>query len=474
MTEKETPVAVPPARERSNPLSIFAALAGLAAFLFAALAVVVVVVKDDDAPAGAVGGGEASGQMVHVPVALREFSIDMPDEIPVGAMLEITNNGSVEHDVQIVGTGLQAPLIPAGQTYMLDLSSLPAGEYEIFCTVPGHDSAGMRRTFTISEDATVDETVAVSHGSHGRAMSAALAAQLDEMMMDSMRAFPAETEGVGNQKLEPVRVEADGTKVFELVAEIIEWEVEPGKWVDAWAYNGQVPAPWIDLEVGDNVRFILTNNTPLGTDIHWHGITVPNSQDGVAPYTQELIKSGETYTYEFQVVEPMVGMYHAHAHSQVSVPNGMFGAFTVGDVALPLGRTINDKTIPEDLELALEMPMVLNDAGVIGYSLNGKSFPATEPIVLEQGDWMMLHYLNEGLQIHPMHLHGFRQLVVAKDGMPLESPYWVDTLNVAPGERYSVLVHATDPGVWVFHCHILTHVERDEGMFGMVTALIVN
>src|SRR5690606_21727738 len=194
-------------------------------------------------------------------------------------------------------------------------------------------------------------------------------------------------------------------------------------------------------------------------DNHWHGITVPNSQDGVAPYTQELIKSGETYTYEFQVVEPMVGMYHAHAHSQVSVPNGMFGAFTVGDVALPLGRTINDKTIPEDLELALEMPMVLNDAGVIGYSLNGKSFPATEPIVLEQGDWMMLHYLNEGLQIHPMHLHGFRQLVVAKDGMPLESPYWVDTLNVAPGERYSVLVHATDPGVWVFHCHILTHVE---------------
>ena len=184
-------MAVPGSNERSNPLSIFAALAGLAAFLFAALAIIVVSVKDDGGSSTSVAsGGEASGaQMVHVPVALSEFSISMPDEIPVGAMFEITNSGSIEHDVQILGTDLKTPLIPAGQTEMLDLSSLPAGEYEVICTVPGHDSAGMRRTFTISEDATVDETVAVSHGSHGRAMSAALAAQLDEMMMDSMFSF---------------------------------------------------------------------------------------------------------------------------------------------------------------------------------------------------------------------------------------------------------------------------------------------
>jgi FtsP/CotA-like multicopper oxidase with cupredoxin domain len=121
----------------------------------------------------------------------------------------------------------------------------------------------------------------------------------------------------------------------------------------------------------------------------------------------------------------------------------------------------------------MEMPMVLNDAGVIGYSLNGKSFPATEPLVLQQDDWVLVHYYNEGLQIHPMHLHGFPQLVVAKDGFPLDEPYWVDTLNVAPGERYSVLVHATEPGAWVWHCHILNHVEAKDGMFGMVTAIIV-
>ena len=75
-----------------------------------------------------------------------------------------------------------------------------------------------------------------------------------------------------------------------------------------------------------------------------------------------------------------------------------------------------------------------------------------------------------------MHLHGMPQLVIAKDGFPLPQPYTVDTLAIAPGERYTVLVRpdaTTQKGVWAFHCHILNHAESDNGMFGMVTTLIV-
>jgi len=43
--------------------------------------------------------------------------------------------------------------------------------------------------------------------------------------------------------------------------------------------------------------------------------------------------------------------------------------------------------------------------------------------------------------------------------------YWADTVNIGPGERYSVLLELSDPGVWVWHCHILTDVERDVRMF---------
>jgi FtsP/CotA-like multicopper oxidase with cupredoxin domain len=72
-----------------------------------------------------------------------------------------------------------------------------------------------------------------------------------------------------------------------------------------------------------------------------------------------------------------------------------------------------------------------------------------------------------------MHLHGFYQRVVAKDGFNLPIPYLADTLCVAPGERYDVIVDCDEPGAWAFHCHLLTHAESDHGMFGMVTALVV-
>jgi FtsP/CotA-like multicopper oxidase with cupredoxin domain len=140
---------------------------------------------------------------------------------------------------------------------------------------------------------------------------------------------------------------------------------------------------------------------------------------------------------------------------------------------VPAGRTISGTTIPADIAIAERITMVLNDAGVIGFSLNGKSFPATEPYTANVGDWIEVSYFNEGLQIHPMHQHQFPQLVTAKDGIPLDQPYWVDTLSVAPGERYTVLMNPNQAGTWVWHCHILNHVERETGMFGMVTALVV-
>jgi manganese oxidase len=111
--------------------------------------------------------------------------------------------------------------------------------------------------------------------------------------------------------------------------------------------------------------------------------------------------------------------------------------------------------------------------GVIGFSLNGKSFPATEPYVVNTGDWLMVHYYNEGLQSHPMHQHQFPQLIIAKDGFPARTALLGGHHQHRSRRAVHGDPHAEDPGVWVWHCHILNHVEREEGMFGMVTALIV-
>jgi FtsP/CotA-like multicopper oxidase with cupredoxin domain len=261
--------------------------------------------------------------------------------------------------------------------------------------------------------------------------------------------------------LEPT-VLADGTKQFELTAAVTDWEVEPGKTVQAWTYNGTVPGPTMKVQPGDHVQIVLHNDLPQSTAIHFHGIETPNAMDGVPYVTQDPVKPGDDFTYDFVAVGPAVGMYHSHHHAEHQVPDGLLGAFLVGDQPLPAGVTVSQ-----------EVPMVLNDAGVIGFSLNGKSFPATAPTIAKQGEWVEIHYMNEGLQVHPMHLHGLPQLVIAKDGFAVPQPYQADTVLVAPGERYTVLVQATSPGVWAWHCHILNHAERDDGMFGMVTTFIV-
>jgi FtsP/CotA-like multicopper oxidase with cupredoxin domain len=449
-----------------SPARAFDRLVIVLAVLGAAVALLAAVVAFQGQPAAAEEPSAAEPQSVHF--ALSEFAIEGPTEIAAGpTTFEVTNHGSVGHNLSLE-EGPATPDLAAGETTTLDVGELGPGTYTIFCSIAGHRDAGMEATLTVGGDGATATTVA-DQSEHGDDTDWA---RLDQMMMESILAFPAETEGVGNQTLEPT-VLADGTKEFHLTAAITDWEVEQGRVVEAWTYNGMVPAPQIEVEVGDQVRVVVENQLPMGTDVHWHGVKVPNSMDGVAPITQPLIEPGDSFVYEFTVQEPMVAMYHAHSHGQMQVPNGLFGTFMVGEVPMPLGQTISGVEIPADLELSQEIPMVLNDAGVIGLSLNGKSFPATQPYTGQVGDWIAVHYFNEGLQMHPMHQHQFRQLVYAKDGVALEHPYWIDTLPVAPGERYSVLMQLTDPGTWVWHCHILTHVERDEGMFGMVTAFVV-
>jgi FtsP/CotA-like multicopper oxidase with cupredoxin domain len=342
-------------------------------------------------------------------VTLKEFSFD-PKMVMVdaGGVLKVTNKGAAPHSLAVDGTDLVTPELQPNQTAGLKVDSLQPGNYTLSCTIAGHKAAGM----------TGDLHVMAGGAAAHAGTSAMSADQMDATMAARTKAVPAKTEGLGG--------------------------------------------PTLKAEVGEKVKIVIKNELPESTAIHFHGLLTPNSMDGVPDITQEPIKPGATFTYEFVAKGPAVGMYHSHQNAVVQVPNGLAGAFLVGQVPAPQGVSISQ-----------EIPMMLNDAGTIGLSLNGKSFPATAPIVAKNGDYLLVHYMNEGVMAHPMHLHGLIQRVIAKDGIPLEFPYDADTINVAPGERYSVLVRASEAGVWAWHCHILPHAEREDGMFGMVTAMIV-
>jgi FtsP/CotA-like multicopper oxidase with cupredoxin domain len=267
------------------------------------------------------------------------------------------------------------------------------------------------------------------------------------------------TQGKGNLPLQPDFV--DGVKVFNLTVDEVDWEVEPGKVVAARGYNGAVPGPILRATEGDPVRIVVKNNLTESTTIHWHGLFVPNHMDGVPFINQDPIKSGETFTYEFTLKNSGTHMYHSHHNSMDQVNRGLLGAFIV-DPKDPSTYPAYDR----------EYIMVLNDL-TLGFTINGKSFPATDAIVANKGERVLIRYMNEGVMNHPMHLHGMPQTIIAKDGWPLPAPPKCDTVDVAPGNRYDVLVDATEEGIWAFHCHILSHAEGPQGMFGLVTAMIV-
>jgi FtsP/CotA-like multicopper oxidase with cupredoxin domain len=282
---------------------------------------------------------------------------------------------------------------------------------------------------------------------------------MDAMHERGVKAFPAKTEGKGNQLLQP-RLEGR-VKVFEITAREIDWEVEPGKRVKAWAYNGQIPGPQIRVKEGDRVRLVIKNELPESTAVHFHGVEVPNDQDGVPFVTQPPVKPGQSYTYEFTAPNPGSHMYHSHHNAAKQVGMGLLGAFII------------EPKRPRAVEkVDVDYVMILND-GFHGYTINGKGFPATEPVVAKQGQKVRIRFMNEGMMIHPMHLHGMHMTVIDKDGWPQPAPWRCDTLNVAPGERWDVIVNCNNPGTWAFHCHILPHAESEHGMFGMVTALVV-
>jgi manganese oxidase len=296
-------------------------------------------------------------------------------------------------------------------------------------------------------------------GTMGPNDTASAVAAMDTAHEKGVKAFPAKTAGKGNQLFAP---RMDGNvKVFDITAKKIRWEVETGRMIEAWAYNDQIPGPQIRVREGDRVRINLKNELPESTSIHFHGLEVPNDQDGVPFITQPPVKPGETYKYEFTVPNSGSHMYHSHHNAAKQVGLGLLGAFVVE----PRSKGQYDS-------LPVDYVMILND-GAHGYTLNGKSFPATEPIVAKLGQRIRIRYMNEGMMIHPMHLHGIHQTVIAKDGWDLPQPFKCDTLNIAPGERWDVIVNCNNPGTWAFHCHILPHAESPHGMFGMVTALVV-
>ena len=384
---------------------------------------------------------------------------------------------------------------------------------------------------------------------------------------------------------------------FTLTARKATIKLASGRAIDGLTFDGQSPGPELRVRQGELVEVTLKNeDVEQGVSIHWHGVDVPNAEDGVAGVTQDAVMPGGSYTYRFRAKQLGTFWYHTHQASSKEVRRGLLGAFVIEPAAdRPAGavdlvavahdfdgtptlngndglakqqvaagtpvrlRLINTDNTPQrftlegtlfrvvaidgtDLnepqpientilnvpgggryDVAFTMPPSAVELGIPDYAaalalspdgqgdlppptggtefdpaaygrptetpfdassrfdrqfvfdigrkpgfldgrpgmhwtINGGIYPDVPVFVVEQGDLVKVTITNDTKSVHPMHLHGHHALVLSRNGEAVSgSPWWTDTLDVEPNDRYELAFRADNPGIWMDHCHNLKH-----------------
>lgn len=320
----------------------------------------------------------------------------------------------------------------------------------------------------------VQEIAPVNHGAH----------DAHDMTPISTQGLPvAAADRRGNT---PLAGEVkNGVREFNLTTSPIAWPITDDVTVAAYAYNGQVPGPMLRVTAGEKIRVILTNNLSGPTTIHWHGVDVPIEMDGVPGISQEPVKPGESFTYEFTVPNtPGTFFYHTHVMPDRQQALGLYGAFIIE----PRTRMANAWDSEHTLMLGEwtvkaggNVPAMPMEGMFPNYfTINGKAWDSTERFTAKVGERVLFRLIGSGSFSHPIHMHGAPFKVIAVDGHPLpEAQQMVrDTLTVNPGERYDILWTPTRPGTWLIHCHINHHTMNNgtevNGMGGMTIPVEVS
>lgn len=271
-----------------------------------------------------------------------------------------------------------------------------------------------------------------------------------------------------------------------------------GKERTALAINGSIPAPTLRWKEGEEVTIKVTNKLDEDTSIHWHGIILPNDQDGVPGMTFAGIKPGETFTYQFKVQQSGTYWYHSHSGMQEAI--GMYGPIiiepakpeyyeydreytvmlsdwhdddphrimgnlkkypgyynynkrTVGDFFRDLGKAEDKGAVIQDRLDWAQMRMDPTDlADVTGFTflINGKTPDQNWTGTFRPGEKVRLRLINgSAMSYYDFRIPGLKMTVVQADGQDVE-PVVVDEIRIAVAETYDVIVEPDNRAYTLF------------------------
>lgn len=217
---------------------------------------------------------------------------------------------------------------------------------------------------------------------------------------------------------------------FTLTAQKKQVILSSGKKTEAWTFNGLLPGPELRMKQGDLVEVILVNlDIEDGVTLHWHGLDVPNGEDGVAGLTQDAVMPGETYTYRFLAKQVGTFWYHSHQSSSEQVKKGLFGVLIVEP--------------KEDAAIAGMKEFVIARHSWETSEGSATAFGAqdsTQRIMAMPGTPVKLRLLNAEDWPKSFYLTGVRYQVTAIDGVELNAPTDLENrpMLIAAGGRYEV------------------------------------
>lgn len=279
-----------------------------------------------------------------------------------------------------------------------------------------------------------------------------------------------------------------------LRAALVEYDIDidyqtvnmTGRPVQAMTIGGSIPAQVIEAAEGDTLRVTFHNKMDVDTSVHWHGILLPNNQDGVPYLTTPPIPAHGSFTYEYPVIQS--GTYWYHSHTGLQEQRGLYGAL----IFRPRERkydyrsekiiVFSDWTDEEPQEVLRHLksdgdyyafkkgsvqswdqvlrrgwpairsrvksswermgPMDLSDVGYDEFLVNGA--PETEFGPIEVGDKVLLRLINASASTYfDVQFAGGRMEVVAADGVDV-TPVQTDVLRMAVAETYDVIVTLPD------------------------------
>jgi hypothetical protein len=251
----------------------------------------------------------------------------------------------------------------------------------------------------------------------------------------------------------------NGTKVFHLIAEPVKQSILPNKTLDLWGFNGSAPGPTIQVNQGDHVRVVFDNHLPEPTSIHWHGFEDQNRYDGQPGISQQPVRPGGRFLYEFDIHQSGTYFYHSHMAMQQMI--GMLGGFIM-HAAQPYQPAVDHDFLIHLQEYAVLPSSTIPNSMSMEYNwlvLNGKAGPAITPMIVPLGSRVRIRLVNLGMDHHPMHLHGHTFYVTGTEGGRIpETAWWPgNTVLVGVAQARDIEFVANNPGDWMLHCHLPHH-----------------